>query len=77
MLIDLYLSKFLASNSEIDEELVRDAYTKTLDLKIATPTMIINYTEFLQTKCRMFEESFRVFERGIEMFPWPHKNLIW
>jgi pre-mRNA-splicing factor SYF1 len=25
----------------------------------------------------MFEESFRVFERAIEIFPWPHKYEIW
>ena len=56
---------------------VRDAYTRVLDLKIATPALVLNYASFLQEKCQMFEESFRVFERAIELFPWPHKYEIW
>ena len=83
-MIDLLESQFDAnaasdtSNKEnyFDQE-VRDAYTRVLDLKIATPTLVLNYASFLQEKCCLYEESFRVFERAIEMFPWPHKYEIW
>ena len=39
--------------------------------------MVLNYSRFLQASCSLFEESFRVFERAIDMFPWPHKYEIW
>mmetsp|Transcript_18187 Transcript_18187/g.31132 ORF Transcript_18187/g.31132 Transcript_18187/m.31132 type:complete len:90 (+) Transcript_18187:1840-2109(+) len=48
-----------------------------MDLNIATPSMVLNYTAFLQDHCQLFEESFRVYERALEMFPWPHKFELW
>lgn len=39
--------------------------------------MVLNFVKFLQSKCQLFEESFRVFERALEIFPWPHKYEIW
>ena len=84
LLIDLLETQFDANTASdannkdnfFDQE-VRDAYTRVLDLKIATPTLVLNYTSFLQEKCCLYEESFRVFERAIDMFPWPHKYEIW
>jgi pre-mRNA-splicing factor SYF1 len=78
MLIDLLSAKHASDpgNSHLEQE-VKDAYTKTLDLKIATPALVLNFSRYLQAKCSLFEESFRVFERAIDMFPWPHKYEIW
>jgi len=45
-----------ASNHlDVAEFKVREAYTKCLDLKIITPSMLLNYTSFLQDKCHLFE----------------------
>ena len=39
--------------------------------------MALNFVQFLQKDCSMFEESFRVLERCIELFSWPHKYEVW
>ena len=52
------------------------AYERLLDLKIATPETILNFTSFLQSN-NFFEESFRVFERAVQLFKWPHVYEIW
>ena len=46
-----------------------------IDTKLATPFTILNFTKFLQDH-KYFEESFRIFERAIEQFQWPHKYEI-
>ena len=48
---------------------MRQSYNRALDLKIITPFMVLNYVKFLQEECSLFEESFRIFERAIELFP--------
>jgi len=52
------------------------AYERLLDLKIATPESVLNFTSFLQRN-NFFEESFRVFERAVQLFKWPHVYEIW
>ncbi|XP_044736719.1 pre-mRNA-splicing factor syf1 homolog [Chrysoperla carnea] len=51
-------------------------YDKILDLKIATPQIIINYALFLEEH-KYFEESFRAYEKGIALFKWPNVFDIW
>ncbi|KAK3752668.1 hypothetical protein QZH41_006488 [Actinostola sp. cb2023] len=51
-------------------------YGRILDLRIANPQIIINYALFLEEH-RYFEESFKVFERGVAMFKWPNVFDIW
>ncbi|XP_031570615.1 pre-mRNA-splicing factor SYF1-like [Actinia tenebrosa] len=51
-------------------------YSRILDLRIANPQIIINYALFLEEH-RYFEESFKVFERGVAMFKWPNVFDIW
>lgn len=52
------------------------AYERILDLKIATPQVILNYAAFLEEK-NYFEDSFRVYERGVSLFKWPYSANIW
>lgn len=64
-------------------------YDKILDLKIATPQIILNYALYLQVMCylrfkvkfekenKYWEESFRVYERGVTLFKFPHASDIW
>ncbi len=52
------------------------AYERLLDLKIATPQTVLNFTGFLQRN-NYFEESFRIYERAVNLFDWPHLYEIW
>lgn len=51
-------------------------YDKIIDLKIATPQIIINYGLFLEEN-KYFEEAFRAYEKGIALFKWPNVYDIW
>ncbi|KZO99493.1 spliceosome complex protein [Calocera viscosa TUFC12733] len=54
----------------------KQAYEKILELKIANAQVIINYAAFLEDN-KYFEESFRVYERGVELFTFPIAFEIW
>ena len=51
-------------------------YDKIIDLRIATPQIIINYGMFLEEN-NYFEESFKAYEKGIDLFKWPNVYDIW
>lgn len=51
-------------------------YDRILDLKIATPQIIINYGLFLEEN-NYFEDAFKAYEKGIAMFRWPNVYDIW
>lgn len=51
-------------------------YDRIIDLKIATPQIIINYGLFLEEH-NYFEEAFRAYEKGIALFKWPNVYDIW
>ncbi|KAM9096036.1 pre-mRNA-splicing factor SYF1 [Sarcophilus harrisii] len=51
-------------------------YERILDLRIATPQIVINYAMFLEEHS-YFEESFKAYERGISLFKWPNVSDIW
>ena len=51
-------------------------YDRVLDLRIATPQIIINYGLFLKEN-NYFEEAFKAYEKGISMFKWPNVFDIW
>ncbi|XP_043940382.1 pre-mRNA-splicing factor SYF1 isoform X2 [Protopterus annectens] len=51
-------------------------YDRIIDLRIATPQIIINYAMFLEEH-NYFEESFKAYERGISLFKWPNVFDIW
>lgn len=51
-------------------------YERIIDLKIATPQLILNYAAFLEER-NYFEDSFRAFERGVSIFKWPYSLSIW
>lgn len=57
-------------------ESTRAAYDAAIDLKVASPTLILSYARFLEDR-KYFEEAFKVYERGIKSFHWPHLNDIW
>merc|ERR1719347_994702 len=51
-------------------------YDRILDLRIATPQIVINYGLFLKEN-NYFEEAFKAYEKGISMFKWPNVYDIW
>lgn len=51
-------------------------YDRILELKIATPQIIMNYALFLEEN-NYFEEAFKAYERGIALFKWPYVHDIW
>merc|ERR1712004_903904 len=51
-------------------------YDRIVDLKIATPQIIINYGLFLKEN-NYFEEAFKAYEKGIALFKWPNVFDIW
>ncbi|PVU96072.1 hypothetical protein BB561_001415 [Smittium simulii] len=54
----------------------RAAYDRIIELRIATPQIIVNYTNFLKEHC-YFEEVFRVYEKGISLFGYPVAFELW
>ena len=57
-------------------ESTKAIYDKIMELKIANAQVIINYATFLEEN-KYFEESFKVYERGIELFHFPIAFEIW
>lgn len=51
-------------------------YDRIIDLRIATPQIIINYGMFLE-ESNYFEEGFKAYEKGIALFKWPNVFDIW
>ncbi|GAU33526.1 hypothetical protein TSUD_386710 [Trifolium subterraneum] len=57
-------------------ESTQEVYERILDLQIATPQVIINYAYFLEEH-KYFEDAFKVYERGVKIFKYPHVKDIW
>ena len=55
---------------------VKAAYGEMLDLKIATPQVVLNFAKILEEKGQ-FEEAFKAYERGCSAFRFPHSQPIW
>ncbi|KAJ3074356.1 pre-mRNA-splicing factor syf1 [Podochytrium sp. JEL0797] len=57
-------------------ESTRMVYERIMELKIATPQIIINCANFLEEH-KWFEESYKAYERGIELFGYPIAFELW
>ncbi|VDO92828.1 unnamed protein product [Soboliphyme baturini] len=57
-------------------ESCKAVYDRIIEMRIATPQMIINYGLFLEEH-KFFEEAFRAYEKGIALFKWPNVYEIW
>mmetsp|Transcript_8004 Transcript_8004/g.17846 ORF Transcript_8004/g.17846 Transcript_8004/m.17846 type:complete len:890 (-) Transcript_8004:47-2716(-) len=74
-------TKLWCLSADLEESLgtlesARAAYDSALELKVATPTLVLSYAKLLTEK-KYFEEAFKIYERGIKAFSWPHVNDIW
>jgi len=54
----------------------RAAYDRVLELRIATPNTIVNYANLLE-EAGYYEESFKVYERGLDVFSYPVAFELW
>jgi pre-mRNA-splicing factor SYF1 len=56
----------------------KDAYNRALEIKSATVHQVMNFASFL-TEQKYFEEALSAYERGVELFSFPHPGakLLW
>ncbi|ORX56150.1 TPR-like protein [Hesseltinella vesiculosa] len=54
----------------------KQVYDQVMDLRIANPQVVVNYAVFLEEH-QYFEDAFRVYERGIDLFGWPIAFELW
>lgn len=57
-------------------ETAKLVYDRIFDLKIANAQTVINYANFLEEN-QYFEESFKIYERGISLFGYPIAFELW
>jgi len=55
---------------------IRKVYNTMLKLKVSTLKCVINYANILWNH-NYYEDAFRVYERGLSIFPHPHVMTIW
>ncbi|KAL9624089.1 MAG: hypothetical protein Q9160_001611 [Pyrenula sp. 1 TL-2023] len=54
----------------------RAVYERIFELRIATPQTVVNYANLLEEN-NYFEESFKVYERGLDLFSYPVAFELW
>lgn len=57
-------------------ESTKQVYETMFDVKVITAELVVNYGRLLEEN-RFFEEAFRVYEKGIAIFKYPHVYPIW
>jgi len=62
------------SVSSLEE--TKKVYERVFELRIATPQTIANYAALLEEH-NYFEESFKIYERGLDLFSYPVAFEIW
>ncbi|KAG6001766.1 Pre-mRNA-splicing factor syf1 [Claviceps maximensis] len=55
---------------------VRKVYERIFELRIATPQTVVNYANILEEN-EYYEESFKVYERGLDLFNYPVAFELW
>ena len=54
----------------------RAIYDRIFELRIATPQTVVNYANLLEEHS-YFEESFKIYERGLDLFTYPVAFELW
>ena len=57
-------------------EETRKVYERIFELRIATPQTVVNYANLLEEN-KYFEDSYKVYERGLDLFSYPVAFEIW
>lgn len=62
------------SVSSLEE--TRKVYERIFELRIATPQTVVNFATLLEEN-KYFEDSFKVYERGLDLFSYPVAFELW
>ena len=62
------------SVSSLDE--TKRVYERIFELRIATPQTVVNYANLLEEN-QYYEESFKIYERGLDLFSYPVAFELW
>ncbi|OIW32447.1 TPR-like protein [Coniochaeta ligniaria NRRL 30616] len=62
------------SVSSLDE--TKKVYERIFELRIATPQTVVNYANLLEEH-KYYEESFKIYERGLDLFSYPVAFELW
>lgn len=54
----------------------KNVYERIFELRIATPQTVVNFAKLLEEN-KYFEESFKVYERGLDLFNYPVAFELW
>ncbi|KAH6668561.1 pre-mRNA-splicing factor SYF1 [Plectosphaerella plurivora] len=54
----------------------KKVYERIFELRIATPQTVVNYANLLE-ESEYFEESFKIYERGLDLFSYPVAFELW
>ena len=54
----------------------RAVYERIFELRIATPQTVVNYANLLEEN-KYFEDSYKVYERGLDLFSYPVAFELW
>ena len=57
-------------------EETKQVYERIFELRIATPQTVVNFANVLEEN-KYFEESFKVYERGLDLFNYPVAFELW
>lgn len=57
-------------------EETKKIYDRIFELRIATPQTVVNYANLLEEN-EYFEESFKIYERGLDLFNYPVNFELW
>jgi len=62
------------SVSSLDE--TKKVYERIFELRIATPQTVVNYANLMEEH-KYYEESFKIYERGLDLFSYPVAFELW
>ncbi|KAF2754436.1 pre-mRNA-splicing factor syf1 [Pseudovirgaria hyperparasitica] len=57
-------------------EETKKVYERIFELRIATPQTVVNYANLLEEN-QYFEDSFKIYERGLDLFSYPVAFELW
>ncbi len=57
-------------------EETKKVYDRIFELRIATPQTVVNYANLLEEN-KYFEDSFKIYERGLDLFNYPVAFELW
>lgn len=57
-------------------EETKQVYERIFELRIATPQTVVNYANLLEEH-KYFEDSFKIYERGLDLFSYPVAFELW